>query len=181
MATKTIKKKQTAPQPQQCSFVDCKLKALGRNFCNKHRNGVLNLCAVTGCRRPCSSERALGLGSFCYKHGHGSVSELVRRLKRDHNLRARMLPTVAGEQNNVCIGPMLTCLEIEDGEATSRCPFQGRPVPTDMQQLDHIVPHSETQDDRRENLQMLCSCCHSAKSAMEATERAEFRQSHLFN
>ena len=164
-------------------FDGCRLTVKTGVFCYSHHDGVLNFCAVTGCDKPITNYHSPEnvFGHFCYTHGAGSAYELVVRLKRDSGLRARMLPTVAGEQGNVCIGPMLTCLEIEDGEATSRCPFQGRPVPTDMQQLDHIVPHSKTQDDRRENLQMLCSCCHSAKSAMEATARAAFRQGHFFN
>ena len=86
-----------------------------------------------------------------------------------------MLPRVAGEQNNLCTAPLLTCEEVNNGNATARCPFQGRPVPTDMQQLDHITPYCETQDNRRENLQMVCACCHAAKSAMEATARAQVR------
>ena len=39
------------------------------------------------------------------------------------------------------------------------------------EQLDHITPHHQTQDDGRENLQMLCACCHAVKSAMEAAAR----------
>jgi 5-methylcytosine-specific restriction endonuclease McrA len=36
-----------------------------------------------------------------------------------------------------------------------------------MQELDHIVRYCETRDDSRENLQMLCACCHAAKSRAE--------------
>jgi hypothetical protein len=81
-----------------------------------------------------------------------------------------MLPVIAKQQNNKCADPLKTCEIVADGKATSRCPWQGRDVPEDMQQLDHIVPYSLTQDDRKENLQMLCSCCHSAKSAAEKKE-----------
>ena len=92
--------------------------------------------------------------------------EFVERWVRDSHLREKMLPTVAGEQGNKCAG-FWTCEEVEDGEAVNRCPWGDRPVPKAAQQLDHIKQYAETQDDSRENLQMLCACCHAMKTAAE--------------
>jgi 5-methylcytosine-specific restriction endonuclease McrA len=93
--------------------------------------------------------------------------EMIERLVRDRGLRERMLPTVAGEQNNRCANPIKTCEYVTDGKATSMCQWGDKPVPPDAQQLDHIVPFSQTQDNSRENLQMLCACCHAMKTALE--------------
>ena len=62
-----------------------------------------------------------------------------------------------------------------DGEPTSRCPFLAldRPVPKDMAELDHIDPICEGGDDDLDNLQMLCACCHAAKSKLEAVWRKQ--------
>ena len=102
----------------------------------------------------------------------GAAREMFTRWKRDSTLRKRMLPIVAGEQENRCAAPELVCRGVEGGRPMVHCPFQGRPVPTEMQELEHIVPYSQTKDDSRENLQMLCACCHAVKSRMEAAARA---------
>ena len=136
-----------------------------------HRKGVVNLCEVEGCDQVVTRDSTGAFKGLCGTHGRGSAREMFGRWRRDSQLRKRMLPTVAGEQDNRCIAPTLVCRDVEDGRPMVHCPFQGRPVPTAMQQLDHITPHHQTQDDRRENLQMLCACCHAVKSAMEAAAR----------
>ena len=42
-----------------------------------------------------------------------------------------------------------------------------------MQQLDHIIPYSISMNDERTNLQMLCACCHAAKSSAELADIRE--------
>ena len=92
--------------------------------------------------------------------------EMVERWKRDSHLREKMLPTVAEEQEDKCMG-FWTCEEVEDGKPVNLCQWGERKVPKAAQQLDHIVTYAETQDDSRENLQMLCACCHAMKTAAE--------------
>jgi 5-methylcytosine-specific restriction endonuclease McrA len=38
-------------------------------------------------------------------------------------------------------------------------------------QVDHIIPHCETEDDSIENLQILCSYCHTIKTVREIRAR----------
>ena len=78
-----------------------------------------------------------------------------------------MLHIVADEQIHRCAAPMVTCEEIEDGKPTSLCPWGDRPVPLACQELDHIIPYCQTQDDSRANLNMLCRCCHGLKTDAE--------------
>ena len=92
--------------------------------------------------------------------------ELVERWVRDAHLREKHLDAVAAEQQDRCAG-FWTCEEVEDGEPINQCQWGQKKVPKWAQQLDHIVPYAETQDDSRENLQMMCACCHAGKTAAE--------------
>ena len=92
--------------------------------------------------------------------------EIVHRLKRDRRLRNEMLPRVAAEQNGMCAG-FWTTEEVADGRAVNLCRWGTEKVPEWAQELDHIVPYAQTQDDSRETLQMLCACCHAGKTAAE--------------
>ena len=92
--------------------------------------------------------------------------EVVERWRRDSRLREKMLPTVAAEQKGRCAG-LYMCLEVAGGKATNMCPWGAKRVPEWAQQLDHKTPYALTQDDSRENLQMLCACCHAGKTAAE--------------
>ena len=73
----------------------------------------------------------------------------------------------------MCADPMRHCYYVDYGDATSRCPFVplGLPVPKDMAELDHVEPLCEGGSDDPENLQILCACCHAAKSKAEALWR----------
>ena len=149
-----------------CQFEGCLLRQYGAgNYCHGHRYNRVHFCEIEGCGKLQNATST----KFCYTHSQGAQSayEIVRRLKRNSALRSKMLPQVAGDQKNVCASKMKTCEVVDSGEATLRCPFNGRKVPTDMQQLDHIVPYSTSFDDSRQNLQMLCACCHAAKSIQE--------------
>ena len=174
---------QAVPIPQTrpiCSFEGCTRHTHGgRSWCRIHRAGKEHLCIVVGCTNRVAYKGARG--PYCApcakthhydpdhkKNARDPILEVVVRLHRDSGLRDRMLDKIAEAQGNKCAAPMLTCWFVNDGKPTSRCPFQSLEVPEDMQELDHIVPYCQTQDDRRENLQMLCACCHAAKSRREA-------------
>ena len=107
-----------------------------------------------------------GKGALKREAEKEAKKELVERWVRDAHLREKMLPTVAAEQDDRCAG-FWTCEEIEGGAPVNLCQWGQKKVPQWAQQLDHIVPYAETQDDSRENLQMLCACCHAGKTAAE--------------
>jgi len=157
-----------------CRFEGCHRVANSRkgDYCHGHRYNMVHFCKIEGCGK--LQSYASSPPTFCYKHSLHAQSEfeIVRRLKRNSALRSTMLPRVAGDQKNVCASKMKTCEVVDSGEATLRCPFNGRKVPTDMQQLDHIVPYSTSCDDSRQNLQMLCACCHAAKSIQERRDES---------
>ena len=162
----------------ECTFKGCSLAAVSKTgYCHGHRKGAAQYCQFPGC--PNLQNVNCRPNTFCKMHCQQRQlkTELkfqsITRLQRDSTLRARMLPVVAGEQQNKCADPLRTCEYVEDGKATSRCPWQGRPVPTDMQQLDHIIPYSISMNDERTNLQMLCACCHAAKSSAELADIRE--------
>jgi len=138
---------------------------------------VEHRCVKAGCNELVSgNSRPYG---YCTMHmpnreGHNRevamstarVYEEVKRLQRDSALRKRMLPTVAAEQEDKCVG-FWDSTGVEDGKAINLCPWGQDKVPKWAQQLDHITPYAETQDDSRDNLQMLCACCHAGKTAAE--------------
>ena len=78
-----------------------------------------------------------------------------------------MLPTVSADQHDRCVGFWM-CEEVGDGKAVNQCPWGERAVPLAAQQLDHIIRVADGGSDERDNLQMLCACCHAMKSAAEA-------------
>ena len=166
---------------QRCQCKDCG----GSSICEHGRQrsqckdcGGSSICEHGRVRSKCKD---CGGGSIC-EHGRvrynclpcggkGALKreaekECVKRWVRDSHLREKMLPTVAAEQGGKCAG-FWTCEEVEGGKPVNLCPWGDRPVPEWAQQLDHIVPHAQTQDDSRENLQMLCACCHAGKTAAE--------------
>ena len=161
------RQKSSEPQPL-CRQEGCFLKVRGqRNFyCVYH----FQECAADGC-----TNRRYGTSNFCrehlpppfgdtfafqYKHATAvAEKEWVLRWKRSSHLRKK-LPILNRAQDGRCAS------YLKNGEGF--CPWGDRRVPHTAQQVDHIVPYSETQDDSIENLQMQCSCCHSHKSTMES-------------
>ena len=120
---------------------------------------------------------------FCQVHSEGRtaayargrkpdepvVYEWIKRLKRDARLREKHLLTVWARQDYQCADPMRACYQVEDGEATKRCPWVklGEAPSLDQVQLDHITPLSHGGSNDPSNLQALCACCHAAKTAWE--------------
>ena len=98
------------------------------------------------------------------------LREIVSRLKRDKQLRAKHLMTVLLRQNSFCANTVKHCREVVDGEAVGECPFASlrfKQPEKDGMQLDHITPVSQGGTDDLSNLQALCAYCHAIKSAQE--------------
>jgi 5-methylcytosine-specific restriction endonuclease McrA len=100
---------------------------------------------------------------------HPQEYELGRRLIRDRRLRKKYIRSILKKQKFECADPHKQCYTVILGKATSRCPFVAAKwkLPIDMAELDHIVPLSEGGTDHPSNLQVLCACCHAAKSHAE--------------
>tara|TARA_Y100000389_G_scaffold196668_1_gene229991 strand:+ start:505 stop:933 length:429 start_codon:yes stop_codon:yes gene_type:complete len=79
----------------------------------------------------------------------------MMRLKRDSALREKHLIYILATQGNTCSDPL------------QRCPFNGAPLPEDMAELDHITRVADGGSDDPSNLQVLCACCHAAKTSAE--------------
>ena len=141
-----------------------------RHFCPEHYIE----CVVEGC----SYMRQYQNGG-CQMHPQGDDNgaseahhEWVRRLSRDRKLRARWLDALLAEQGGRCANSVVTCKVVNNGQATSVCPWGDRELPPDAAQVDHKKPLSEGGPNEKENLQALCACCHAMKSLAEARQRA---------
>jgi len=65
-----------------------------------------------------------------------------------------------------------------DGYLCQPCYRKGKPTPAT--EVDHITPKSQDGTDDTDNLQAICSTCHKAKTAQEATGR-KARQEYDIN
>ena len=143
----------------------------GRHFCPEHYIE----CIVEGC-----SNRRQYKNGGCEVHPQGTddhgtdaaYREWVERLKRDRRMRARWLDTLLAEQGGRCANAVVTCKVVNNGQATSVCPWGDRELPPDAAQVDHKKPLSEGGSNEKANLQALCACCHAMKSLAEARQRA---------
>ena len=171
-------KERAEKKRRTCQYEGCFSTSNDGKWCPNHRGGTPQICAVVGC----TEFRRTTTPPYCWKHRNHVYDEthetnmmvpeyeLVRRLKRDRQLREKMLVTVAFKQDNKCAGTVKTCYTIIDGKATWFCPWggrDGRQVPDVAQQLDHIERVADGGGDEQENLQMLCACCHAAKTFWE--------------
>jgi len=77
------------------------------------------------------------------------------RAARDSRLRAKFLSVILEEQGGTCKDPL------------GRCPFKHATLPEDMADLDHITRVEDDGSDEKDNLQVLCACCHAAKTRSE--------------
>lgn len=176
-----------------CAYEGCNRNSGQNRFCGRHQQGTEVVCKVEGCETVLSNRFKDGL---CEKHAPKRRCEMIhcqlftfgkrmkyceehlenppdyvllKRIRRDSALRKKHFDAVYERQNGMCTDPMLHCYYVEDGKATSRCPFLklNERVPKDMAELDHIVPLCEGGSDDPDNLQVLCACCHAAKSKHE--------------
>lgn len=159
-----------------CKVKDCTLKARWKGQCYKHNGNKaykckFHLCEKAGCIRGFCQvhSKVVDLNQHSYEAQHLQEYELVRRLVRDRRLRKNHLQSVLKKQKFKCADPHKRCYTVINGKATSRCPFTaaGWKLPRDMAELDHIVPLSEGGTNHVANLQVLCACCHAAKSHAE--------------
>lgn len=97
----------------------------------------------------------------------------VQRIKRNRHLREQHFDRLYALQGGTCAAPLLQCYQVVNGQPTSRCPWDGRVVEPDMMDLDHKTPlYLGGVEDDPNNLQLLCKCCHGAKSTAEQRERS---------
>ena len=118
-------------------------------------------------------------------HAHLDRYKLSLRRERLAGLRDKWLDVILAEQGGRCACSVRTCEVVDDGDATPRCPWGERALPTDAAELDHIKPLSEEgEEDDRDNLQVLCACCHAMKThaerrALAASKREASRRKFL--
>ena len=193
-----IRKLEQMHPSNTCEYEGCAWKKNSRRWCIKHSGGKpATICSYEGCKKELLSRDPNGR---CYKHldkkpcqaigcklfslrkrdrycEHHVATEpgmvFAKRIKRESALRAKHFDAVYERQGGMCTDPMRGCYAVEDGEAVSRCPFLklDEPIPKDMAELDHVVPLCEGGSDDPDNLQVLCACCHAAKSRFEAAWR----------
>ena len=157
------------PKRWLCSEKGCMELISYSCFCALHEGE----CVVEGCLN-----RKHYKNGGCCRHPdgndeqHQSFYEWVKRLVRDRALRRKWIKTLYNEQQGRCAQSVMTCQVIDDGQATSVCPWGDRLLPLEAAQVDHIKPLGEGGSNKKNNLQVLCACCHAIKSHAEARQRA---------
>lgn len=114
-----------------------------------------------------ASRGAEGVGGADWYLEH--AYEEVRRLKRQSGLRDKWLGSLLDRQGERCADSVV----VQGGQATSRCPWGERQLPTDAAEVDHKLPLSKGGTDDKDNLQALCACCHSMKTHAERRASSE--------
>ena len=166
-------------------------------FCVKHGGGVQcaeagctkivsgTLCSAHGglrCKAP-GCIKTMRMGGYCKIHfsGDSHVARLEAeisafkareqrrrdRIQRDRKLRDRHFHRILAEQRFRCKGSVHTCASLDGGIAAHVCPWPDAQPTYYALELDHIVPLWEGGTDDPTNLQVLCSCCHAVKTALE--------------
>jgi len=92
---------------------------------------------------------------------------LVERWERDSRLREKHLAAVSERQEGMCNSALKVSMYVNNGKPTVFCPWGTQPLPHCVRQLDHVTRVADGGSDNRSNLQMLCACCHAAKTAIE--------------
>jgi len=151
-----------------CRDKGCTERAVRGHFCAEHSGQE--------CKVPyCHNKRHYANG-YCdaHKNEDKPEREWALRLVRDAHLREKHLDTLLEAQGGRCAQSVRTCEVVEDGQATSVCPWGDRPLPRAVAQVDHVIPLWAGGSNERRNLQVLCACCHAIKSLAEARERADW-------
>lgn len=147
-----------------------------KRFCPTHQGP----CMADGCTRQKQNQ-----AGYCKGHAHLDRYKLSLRRERLAGLRDKWLDVILAEQGGRCACSVRTCEVVDDGDAAPRCPWGERALPTDAAELDHIKPLSEEgEEDDRDNLQVLCACCHAMKThaerrALAAAKREASRRKFL--
>ena len=169
----------------QCHAKDCTNVAETGHFCPEHRD----VCKVEGC-----FNAKLYQNGYCSRHGDlaraeraaqkaadkaapelEEAYEWVQRLKRKAGLREEYFDAILAEQGGQCAKSVMTCQVVGNGYATHRCRWGNVEVYRLAADLDHIVPLADGGTDDKDNLQVLCACCHAIKTACEGDERKRRR------
>ena len=147
-----------------CTALGCMLPSEPPDsFCSLHKGQ----CKWEGCSR-----KKLYQSGHCAKHNLFAGHKLAWVLVRDSQLREKWIDVLLAEQGGRCAQSFVTCEAVDNGAATSVCPWGDRPVPRDAAHLEHIQPKGDGGTDDKENLQALCACCHALKTADEGRARA---------
>jgi hypothetical protein len=159
-ATDGVQRCVTHGGKKRCVEVGCREWTYGRApFCPAHQGP----CMADGCSRQKQNQ-----AGYCTQHAFLHKYEWVLRRERLAGLRDKWLDVILAEQGGRCACSVRTCEVVDDGDATPRCPWGKRALPTDAAELDHIKPLSEEgEEDDRDNLQVLCACCHAMKTHAE--------------
>jgi len=168
-----------------CTWSGCEMmisKEGKGEFCFYHRGGHENPCLHEGCIKP-QFTNACPRG-YCHVHmaNRDKVNQrnkesrermekrrrvLVERWERDSRLREKHLAAVSERQEGMCNSALKVSMYVNNGKPTVFCPWGTQPLPHCVRQLDHVTRVADGGSDNRSNLQMLCACCHAAKTAIE--------------
>ena len=170
-----------------CKEKGCTTRPTLGHYCDAHKppyNPYPEGVTRGECRVPwCSNIKILPSGYCNTRHKNEEEHEIQRewteRLARDRHLRDKWLDVLLEAQGGKCAQNFITCEVVDDGQATSVCPWGDRPVPRGAAQVDHITPLGEGGTNEKANLQALCACCHALKSLAEARAKAAARRRRL--
>lgn len=156
-----------------CAAEGC-AKLVSQKFCSTHGG---YRCTFPGCTKN------MKLRGVCRLHAEESgLLDRVRtenaalkarekrrraRIQRDRQLRDRHLHRIFAEQRFRCRNSVVTCVIVQNGMPKYVCPWGDEQPTFYALELDHIVPLWEGGTDDPVNLQVLCSCCHAVKTALE--------------
>jgi hypothetical protein len=164
-----------------CREKGCSTKPTLGNYCDAHKPPYGGIEGLTRgkCKVPDCNNYMILPNGYCRRHKDEEENALhyewAQRLVRDRHLRDDWLDVLLDEQGGKCAQSVLTCEEVEDGQAMSVCPLGNRPVRRDAAQVDHITPLGDGGSNDKVNLQVICAYCHAIKTFAEARARAAAR------
>lgn len=166
---------------RRCIAKDCTNVAETGPFCPEHRGA----CKVEGCFNVKNYQNG-----YCNRHGdlaraeraadkaaekaakeREEAYEWVQRRKRKAGLREKYFDLILTEQGGQCAKSVMTCHHVGNGWARHRCKWGDDQLYRLAADLDHIVPLADGGADDKDNLQVLCKCCHGIKTACEVDTR----------
>ncbi len=136
-------------------------------YCSKHHEARMHCVSCGGSIKYKTHSNNGGQCNTCHGKDSKRGKELLARWKRNSKLRALHFEDVFKRQGYRCAQSVVACYDVDGGEPTSVCPWGDREPLRDACELDHKVPVADGGVDHRDNLQVLCACCHNVKSAKE--------------
>lgn len=146
---------------KRCTFPNCTRTTALRGVCRLHaeESGLLNRVRTENAALKAREKRRRA------------------RIQRDRQLRDRHLHRILAEQRFRCRNSVVTCVIVQNGMPKHVCPWGDEQPTFYALELDHIVPLWEGGTDDPTNLQVLCSCCHAVKTALERPRLQALRRS----